>query len=130
MAVQLNHTIIWCRDKARSARFLTEILGLPEPAAFFHFLVVPLENGIALDFAETEKPEISPQHYAFLISEAEFDGVFARVKARGLTYWADPARHRRNEINRNDGGRGFYFEDPDGHSLEVLTRPYGSGRTS
>ena len=107
-----------------------ELEAPAEPAAFFHFLVVPLENGISLDFAETEKAEISPQHYAFLISEAEFDGVFDRVKARSLTYWADPARHRRNEINRNDGGRGFYFEDSDGHSLEVLTRPYGSGRTS
>jgi catechol 2,3-dioxygenase-like lactoylglutathione lyase family enzyme len=127
MAVQLNHTIIWCRDKTRSARFLTEILGLPEPTPFFHFLVVPLENGISLDFMETEKAQVSPQHYAFLISEAEFDGVFARVKARELTYWADPARQHRNEINRNDGSRGFYFEDPDGHFLEVLTRPYGSG---
>lgn len=71
--------------------------------------------------------EIPVQHYAFLVSEAEFDQIFGRVKDRGLSYWADPERNREGEINTRDGGRGFYFKDPSGHMLEVITRPYGSG---
>lgn len=78
-------------------------------------------------FAETQGP-IRPQHYAFLISEADFDTVFGRIKDRGLDYWADPRGGRPGEINHNDGGRGVYFRDPDGHYLEMITRPYGGGR--
>ena len=73
------------------------------------------------------KAAIAQQHYAFLLSEEEFDEVFARIRQRRLDYWADPARERTGEINRNDGGRGVYFDDPDGHFLEIITRPYGSG---
>jgi catechol 2,3-dioxygenase-like lactoylglutathione lyase family enzyme len=80
---------------------------------------------VSLDFHDTND-EIAPQHYAFLIDDAAFDDVFARIKSRGVTYWADPGKSRINEINNNDGGRGFYFDDPDGHLLEVITRPYGS----
>jgi catechol 2,3-dioxygenase-like lactoylglutathione lyase family enzyme len=125
MAVQLNHTIVKSRDKQVSARFLTEILGLPEPVPFPPFLVVELDNGVSLDFYETDG-EITSQHYAFLITEAEFDAIFARIREHGIAYWADPARTRPREINHNDGGRGLYFEDPDGHFLEIITRPYGS----
>lgn len=124
MVAQLNHTIVWCHDKQRSAAFLTGILGLPAATPFGPMLVVPLDNGVSLDFYAQEGA-ISLQHYAFLISESEFDDVFARVKARGLRYWADPARKLEGEINVNDGGRGMYFQDPDGHLLEVITRPYG-----
>lgn len=126
MPVQLNHTIVWCRDKQRSSAFLAEILGLPAPTPFYHFMVVKLDNEVSLDFME-KQGEIARQHYAFLIGEEAFDAVFDRVRASGLSYWADPGRTRPNEINHNDGGRGFYFPDPDGHLLEVLTRPYGSG---
>ena len=126
MAARLNHTIVWCRDKTRSATFLAEMLGRPAPKPFFHFLVVDLDNDVSLDFLERDA-EIAPQHYAFLIDEHDFDAVFARIRERGLAHWADPGRTRPGEINRNDGGRGVYFEDPDGHLLEVLTRPYGSG---
>lgn len=126
MSVQLNHTIVWCRDKERSARFAAEILGRPEPASFGPFLIVELDNGVSLDFLEAER-EIAPQHYAFLIGEEEFDQIYGRIQERGLAHWADPGRQRAGRINRNDGGRGVYFEDPDGHFLEVLTRPYGSG---
>jgi catechol 2,3-dioxygenase-like lactoylglutathione lyase family enzyme len=125
MSVRLNHTIVWCRDKRRSATFLAEVLGRPTPTRFGPFLVVELDNGVSLDFHETEG-EIAPQHYAFLIGEDDFDDIFGRIRQRGLEYWADPGRSRRGEINRNDGGRGVYFEDPDGHFLEVITRPYGS----
>jgi catechol 2,3-dioxygenase-like lactoylglutathione lyase family enzyme len=126
MSAELNHTIVWCRDPKRSAAFLAEMLGRPAPKTFFHFQVVELDNGVSLDFMAHEPP-IAPQHYAFLITEEDFDAAFARIGARKLTYWADPARRRVNEINRNDGGRGLYFEDPDGHFLEIITRPYGSG---
>ena len=124
MTAQLNHTIVWCRDQQKSAHFLAEMLGKPEPKRFARFLVVELDNGVSLDFADTER-EIAPQHYAFLIGEPDFDAVFGRIKERGLDYWADPRRTRPGEINRNDGGRGVYFPDPDGHMLEVITRPYG-----
>jgi catechol 2,3-dioxygenase-like lactoylglutathione lyase family enzyme len=124
MAVALNHTIVWCTDKERSARFLTEILGRPEAVPFAHFLVVALDNGVSLDFYQLDE-KIRLQHYAFLVGEEEFDAVFGRIRGRGLTFWADPARTKPGEINRHWGGRGVYFEDPDGHLLEVITRPYG-----
>ena len=124
MSVDLNHTIVACRDQQRSAAFLTEILGLPAASRFGRFLVVSTDNGVSLDFAETDS-EITAQHYAFLSSEEEFDTIFGRITERGVQYWADPRRSRPGEINRNDGGRGVYFLDPDGHLMEVITRPYG-----
>jgi len=124
MAAQLNHTIVWCEDPAASAAFLTEMLGRPAPVKFGHFDVVELDNGVSLDFAHREG-EIAPQHYAFLIGEADFDAVLARIHARKLDHWADPARRRPGEINHNHGGRGVYFPDPSGHFLEAITRPYG-----
>jgi len=126
MAVQLNHTIVWCRDKKISADFLSEILGLPAPRPWGPFHIVEPDNGVSLDFHETHEV-ITPQHYAFLVSESEFDEIFARITERGLTYWADPMRQHAGRINTNDGGRGLYWADPDDHSLEIITRPYGSG---
>jgi catechol 2,3-dioxygenase-like lactoylglutathione lyase family enzyme len=126
MAVQLNHTIVPVRDKRESATFLAEILGLRKPTPFGRFLVVQVDNDVSLDFADGHD-EIKPQHYAFLVSETEFDEIFGRIRARGLTHWADPGRRRPGEINTNDGGRGVYWEDPSGHFLEIITRPYGSG---
>ena len=128
MSAQLNHTIVWCRDKAASAKFLAEMLGRPVPTRFGPFAVVDMDNGVSLDFHDVEDGrEILSQHYAFLIGEADFDAVLGRIKAAGLDHWADPARRRPGEINHNDGGRGVYFPDPDGHFLEVITRPYGGG---
>ena len=124
MSVQLNHTIVSCRDQQRSAAFLSEILGSPA-TRFGHFLVVEADNAVSLDFAESSG-EIAAQHYAFLVGEDEFDAAFGRIRDRGLTYWADPGKSR-GAINHNDGGRGLYFDDPDGHRLEIITRPYGSG---
>jgi len=125
MAAQLNHTIVWCSDKKRSSAFLAEMLGLPDPVPFANFLVIPLENGVSMDFMEKEGP-IAMQHYAFLVGDAEFDAGMARIAEKGLTYWADPARGQPAQINRHWGGRGVYFEDPDGHLLEMITKPYGS----
>ncbi len=128
MPVELNHTIVWCSDQARSANFYAEILGRPAPTLFSVFHVVALDNNASLDF-HTVDAAINPAHYAFLISEPEFDAIFARVKARGLTYWADPAKSQAGQTYRHNGGRGFYFEDPDGHFLEVMTRPYAATNT-
>ena len=127
MGVRFNHTIVHSRDKKRSAAFLAEILGLGPPRAFGHFEVVDLEDGASLDFVNDDRGPISLQHYAFLITESDFDSVFGRIRERGIDYWADPSRKRAGEINHHDGGRGVYFPDPDGHLLEVITRPYGSG---
>jgi catechol 2,3-dioxygenase-like lactoylglutathione lyase family enzyme len=102
------------------------VLGLPAPKTFGPFRVVATGNGVSVDFKDKDG-NIAPQHYAFLVSETEFDPIFGRVKDQGLTYWADPANTKEGEINTHDGGRGFYFKDPDGHMLEVITRPYGSG---
>ena len=125
MVVRLNHTIVWAGDRDASARFLSEVLGLPAPTRFGPFAVVQVGD-TSLDYAE-RGGEIAGQHYAFLISEQEFDEIFGRIRERGLDYWADPGQRRRGEINRSDGGRGVYFEDPSGHLLEIITRPYGSG---
>jgi catechol 2,3-dioxygenase-like lactoylglutathione lyase family enzyme len=126
MAVQLNHTIVYAHDSRASARFVAEILGLPGPGGFGPFQVVELANGVSLDFLDTDH-EIAPQHYAFLISEAEFDQIFGRIRERNIPHWADPGKARPGRINHGDGGRGVYFEGPDGHFLEIITRPYGGG---
>jgi catechol 2,3-dioxygenase-like lactoylglutathione lyase family enzyme len=126
MAVQLNHTIVAVRDKQESATFLSEILGVGTPVPFGPFLVVEVDNDVSLDFADDHGP-VHPQHYAFLVDEERFDEIFGRIRERGLAYWADPARRHPGETNTNDGGRGVYWEDPSGHFLEIITRPYGSG---
>ncbi|WP_329427956.1 VOC family protein [Streptosporangium sp. NBC_01495] len=127
MSVELNHTIVMARDKRVSAEFMAEMLGLEVGAPFGPFLPVTTVNGVTLDFADSDRDEIVSQHYAFLVSEDDFDVIFQRIQRAGITYYADPARERQGEINRRDGGRGVYFLDPDGHFLEILTRPYGSG---
>lgn len=128
MAIELNHTIVAAHDKQESARFLTELFGLPDAVPFGHFLVVTLEHRLSLDFADVPADEpIHPQHYAFLVSEDDFDLIYAKISHRNLPHWADPRAARPGEINHNDGGRGVYFRDPAGHYLEIITRPYGSG---
>jgi catechol 2,3-dioxygenase-like lactoylglutathione lyase family enzyme len=126
MTVQLNHTIVSARDSRASATFLAEILHLPAPRRFGPFQVMETHNGVSLDFLDADG-EIASQHYAFLVDESDFDEIFGRIRARNLRYWADPGQTREGEINHGDGGRGLYFEDPNGHLLEILTRPYGSG---
>lgn len=124
MSVELNHTIVHVRNKEESARFFSEVLGLPPAEPFHHFLVLRTNNGVSLDFLNATG-KINPQHYAFLVSEKEFDQIFNRIQKRGISYWADPAGEVPNQINTRDGGRGCYFEDPSGHYLEILTVPYG-----
>jgi catechol 2,3-dioxygenase-like lactoylglutathione lyase family enzyme len=128
MAIRLNHTIVDAHDKTSSAIFMTTMLGLQAPVLLGPFAVVQIGD-TSLDFMDTDG-EITPQHYAFLVSETEFDQIFERIRERGLTFWADPGKQKRGKINTWDDGRGVYFDDPNGHLLEVITRPYGSGGTT
>lgn len=126
MPVQLNHTIVHARDKRETAEFLASILGLPAAAPFGPFLSLETANGVTLDILDDTGP-VAPQHYAFLVGDDEFDAICARIRERGITFWADPFHHRPGQINTADGGRGLYWEDPNHHNLEIITRPYGSG---
>jgi catechol 2,3-dioxygenase-like lactoylglutathione lyase family enzyme len=121
MSVQLNHTIVHARDAEQSARFLSDVLALPAPTRAGPFFAVSTANGVTLDYMRSDA-EIEPHHYAFHVTEQEFDAIFARIRERKLAYWADPHKSQPDEINHRGGGRGVYFEDPDGHFLEILTR--------
>ena len=123
MPVHLNHTIVAARDRHASASFLADLLGLEPPTPFGPFEVVRLDNDVSLDYMDDDP--VQPRHYAFLVTEQEFDEIFERIRARGLGYWADPFERQPGEINTHDGGRGVYWKDPNGHSLEIITRPYG-----
>jgi len=125
VTISLNHTIVVAHDRAKTAAFLTELLGLPPHMLVGPFAVVQV-GATSLDFVESEAA-IEPRHFAFLVSEAEFDAIFQRIRERQLSYWADPFRREPNQINTYDDGRGLYFDDPNGHLLEIITRPYGSG---
>ncbi|WP_031482740.1 VOC family protein [Streptomyces bicolor] len=121
--VQLNHTAVYASDRQLSAEFIAAILGLGVGAPFGPFLPVDLGNGVTLDYYETDEP-IQSQHYAFLVPDEQFDGMIARLEAVGVTYYADPSHTEPGRINRLFGGRGAYFDDPDGHNMEIMTRPY------
>jgi catechol 2,3-dioxygenase-like lactoylglutathione lyase family enzyme len=125
MAIHLNHTIVPARDPAASASFLAELLGRRPPVRYGPFHGVELDNGVTLDYMQNDS--VHCEHYAFIVSEEDFDAIFERIRARGLQYWADPGHHRTGQINHSDGGRGLYWEDPNGHNLEIITRPYGGG---
>ncbi|MDX3608367.1 MULTISPECIES: VOC family protein [Streptomyces] len=125
MSVELNHTIIHCKDNRESAEFFADLLDLTVGEEWGPFIPVVLANSVTLDFATLPADSITPQHYAFLVSEAEFDSAFAKIQELGIEFYADPRRKHPGEINRNDGGRGVYFPDPGGHWLELITRPYG-----
>jgi catechol 2,3-dioxygenase-like lactoylglutathione lyase family enzyme len=126
MTIKLNHTIVHSRDPRAAAEFFAGLFGLPAPKPFGPFLDVEVANEVTLAFLDAEDMEIQTQHYAFLVSEAEFDQIFGRIKERGMKYWADPGRKQEGKINHHFGGRGVYFQDPSGHLLEIITRPYGS----
>ncbi|MDN5852838.1 MAG: VOC family protein [Actinomycetia bacterium] len=126
MSVALNHTIVNVTDRDGAARHVAELLGLPEPTEFGPFAVVEVANGVSLDFM-SQRSAVTPQHYAFLVSEEEFDQIHGRVRASGIDWWADPGHNRPGEINTNDGGRGLYWDGPNHHSLEIITVPYGGG---
>ncbi|WP_224244071.1 VOC family protein [Hyalangium gracile] len=123
MAIRFNHTILPSRDAARSARFTAEVLGLPAPrrSGFFH--VIDIADAASIDYAEPPV-DFHGQHVAFLVSDAEFDAILARIRERGIEHWADPRKSKPGQINHLHGGRGVYFDDPDGNHLECITVPY------
>ncbi|MER5253130.1 MULTISPECIES: VOC family protein [unclassified Streptomyces] len=125
MSVELNHTIIHARDNRESAEFFSDLLGLEIASEWGPFIAVQLSNSVTLDFASIPADKITPQHYAFLLSEPEFDAAYEKIRARGIEHWADPQQKQPGEINTNDGGRGVYFLDPSKHAMELITVPYG-----
>lgn len=127
MSVELNHTIVPAHDKGASAEFLGRILGLEPAAPWGPFMVLAVGNGVSLDYIDGGDT-FDEHHYAFLVGDDEFDPIFERIRDSGARYYADPHRGQPGEINHNDGGNGVYFDDPDGHLMEVITRPYGSAR--
>ena len=120
MAITLDHTIVPSRDKTASAAFFARIFGLEPEAPMGHFAPVRVNDTLTLDFDNREQFE--SHHYAFHVSDQEFDAIFERVKAGGIPYGSQPFAVDDMEINTRRGGRGFYFKDPDGHVLELLTR--------
>lgn len=125
--IKLNHTIVYAHDKRASSTFLADLFGLAAPVPFGPFLTVEVDNEVTLDYHDADG-DIAKQHYAFLVSDDAFDTIFERIRARGLSYWADPGHGQASQINTRDGGRGVYFDDPDGHVLEIITTPYGVAR--
>ncbi len=135
MTVEFNHTHVIARDRVAAATFLTDLLGLPAPMLEKAAAVVPLSNGAALAFLDVSHAiypwdDVRPHHYAFLISESDFDAVLDRIRARGLQYWADPFHQEPAEINTQEGGRVLYFDDLSGHLIELRTSRYDRGSAS
>ena len=119
MPIVLDHTIVPARDKLASAKFFAEIFGLKVKPGEGYFAQVQVNDGLTFDFADETEPQ--SHHYAFHISNAEFEEIYERVKAKGLPYGSGPYNHTDCKIYTRRGGRGFYFEDPNGHLLEVMT---------
>ncbi|MFJ4841070.1 VOC family protein [Streptomyces sp. NPDC088746] len=126
--VQLDHHAVFARDRSLSAEFLATVLGLEVGRPFGPFLPVDLGNGVTLDYYELRGEPVQSQHYAFLVPDAQFDTMVARLEALDVTYYADPNHKEPGCVNRLFGGRGVYFEDPDGHNMEIMTRPYARPR--
>ena len=119
----LNHIIIPARDKDVSAEFLAGLLGVQAEAPWGPFRPVRTGNGVTLDFVTSQ--DVRTQHYAFRVSDAEFDSAFTKIKEAGVAFYARPNKSGPGEINTLYGGRGVYFEDPAGHLMELITKPYG-----
>jgi catechol 2,3-dioxygenase-like lactoylglutathione lyase family enzyme len=126
MAIKLNHTIVHSKDPRAAADFLAQLFGLAAPKPFGPFLDVEVANEVTLAYLDAGDMKVQVQHYAFLVSDADFDRIFGRIKEKKLRYWADPGRQQEGKINRHFGGRGVYFQDPSGHLMEIITKPYGN----
>lgn len=121
MAIVLNHTIVPAHDKEASARFFARIFGLGYEGPAGHFAPVRVNDALTLDF--DNRDEFESHHYAFHVTDEEFDAIFDRIKAEGVAYGSGPSDLDNGQFNTRRGGRGLYFQDPDGHVLELLTRP-------
>jgi len=124
VAIELNHTIVPARDPKASAQFLADILGLPVDPPASHFTPITLANKVTLDYDHHD--HVDTHHYAFQVSDEEFEAAFGRIKDAGITYYADPACRRAGQVyTGKNGRRGTYFRDPDGHLMEILTAVQG-----
>jgi catechol 2,3-dioxygenase-like lactoylglutathione lyase family enzyme len=131
MTIRLDHTIVPAKDKIASAKFFAEMFGLTVKPGRGYFAQVRINESLTLDFADEPEtwggpgdPEVGLSlHYAFHVGEKEFDAILSRVKAKAIPYGSEPDSHTDGRINKRRGGRGFYFEDPNGHLLEVMTVP-------
>jgi catechol 2,3-dioxygenase-like lactoylglutathione lyase family enzyme len=130
MTIRLDHTIVPAKDKTASAEFFADIFGLTVKPGYF--AQVRVNESLTLDFADEAEPWGGPgfdprtgrsHHYAFHVSETEFDAIFRRVQAKGIPYGSGPDHHTDGQLYTRRGGRGLYFEDPYGHLLEVMTVP-------
>jgi len=119
MPIQLDHTIVPSRDKEAAARFFAHLFGLDYDGPASHFAPVRINDSLTLDFDDAR--DFTPHHYAFRVSEAEFDAIFGRIREEGIAYGSGPRTADDMQINRRRGGRGVYFQDRDGHLLELLT---------
>lgn len=119
MAIVLNHTIVPAHDKVASARFFARIFGLDYVGPHSHFAPVQVNEALTLDF--DDRAGFDMHHYAFKVTEPEFDAIFGRVKDEGIPYGSGPRARTDMQINHRHGGRGVYFDDPNGHILEILT---------
>lgn len=120
MAIELNHTIVPAHNKVASAKFFASIFGLPfEEKMVSYFAPVRVNDTLTLDFADSDRIEI--HHYAFKVSEEDFDAIFTRIQKEGIAYGSGPFSREDGKINHRGGGRGVYFCDPNGHVLELLT---------
>src|SRR5215813_10651966 len=136
MTIRLDHTIVPAKDKVAAAQFFAAVFGLQVEPGRHHFAKVQVNESLTLAFADEPEawggPGLDPglgqsHHYAFHIDDDEFDGILGRVRALGIGYGSEPYSHKNGAINRRRGGRGFYFEDPNGHLLEVMTVPETGG---
>lgn len=125
MPVELNHTVVLARDNRQGADFLASILGVEVGPKMGPFITMPLANNVTLDFYTVDVRPEALAHFAFLVSEREFDECFERLETLGVAFYADPQLSRSGAINHHDGGRGVYFLDPTGNTMEIITRPYG-----
>ena len=123
MTAELNHLIVPARDKWASAKFLAGILGVPAGPEWGRFATVRVANGVTLDYADAG--EFQAHHYAFLVSDEEFDAALTRLQDASLPIYAGPGQEQPGRINTLYGGRGVYFNDPSGHLMELITKPYG-----
>lgn len=117
--IELNHTIVPSEDKGLCAEFYARIFGFELLGPAGHFVQVRVSPSLVFDFDNREKFE--HHHYAFKVSEAEFDEIFGRIKEQ-IPYGSGPGSVDDMDINHRNDGRGVYFCDPDGHILELLTR--------
>lgn len=118
--MELNHTIIPVEDNQVSAQYFADIMGLTYEGPMGHFAPVSVNNSLTMDFDNATG--FQRHHYAFKVSDEEFYGIFSRIKAAGIAYGSGPRSPDNGEINQRAGGRGFYWQDGDGHLMEVLTR--------